>query len=256
MGALRLKNGNTTIDPRLDRVPQFDERSREYPIRALVAERAPLRSAGWACPGWLDQGREGACVGFAWSHELIATPVQVPGVDDGFARTVYREAQRLDEWPGEDYDGTSVLAGAKAIAARGYMEEYRWAFGVDDVLRTLGYFGPVVIGVKWYDSMMEPAPNGLLEVSEGGSGGHAILVRGVSLKARLNGHNGTIPVVRLRNSWGRDWGVDGDCYLRVTDLEKLLDDDGEACVPVTRTAGPLRAPEADLDLLRETGEVD
>ncbi|MCL7427128.1 hypothetical protein [Streptomyces sp. YS415] len=256
MGALRLKNGHTTIDPRLDRVEQFDERSKEYPIRTLVTERAPLRSAGWACPGWLDQGREGACVGFAWSHELIATPVQVPGVDDSFAREVYREAQRLDEWPGENYDGTSVLAGAKAIVARGYMEEYRWAFGVDDVLRTLGYFGPVVIGVKWHDSMMEPAPNGLLEVSEGGSGGHAILVRGVSLRARLGGHNGTMPVVRLRNSWGRDWGVDGDCYLRVTDLEKLLKEAGEACVPVTRNSTLLRAPEADPDLLRQTGEIE
>jgi hypothetical protein len=256
MGVLSLKNGYATIDPRLDRVPQFDERSKEYPIRTLVAERAPLRSAGWACPDWLDQGREGACVGFAWSHELIATPVQVPGVNDSFAREVYREAQRLDEWPGENYDGTSVLAGAKAIVARGYMEEYRWAFGVDDVLRTLGYFGPVVIGVKWYNSMMEPAPNGLLEVSEGDFGGHAILVRGVSLRARLDGHNGTMPVVRLRNSWGRDWGVDGDCYLRVTDLEKLLDDGGEACVPVTRKSSPLRAPEADPDLLRQTGEIE
>ncbi|MGP3979837.1 hypothetical protein [Streptomyces sp. KR80] len=255
MGALRLKNGNTTIDPRLDRIPEFDERSKDYPIRMLVTERAPLRSAGWACPSWLNQGHEGACVGFAWSHELIATPVQVPGVNDSFAREVYKDARRLDEWPGENYSGTSVLAGAKAVVARGYMEEYRWAFGVDDVLRTLGYFGPVVIGVKWYDSMFEPAPNGLLEVLPGEFGGHAILVRGVSLKARLDGQGGTMPVVRLRNSWGRDWGVDGDCYLRVEDLEKLLKDEGEACVPVTRKSGPLSAPEADLDLLRDTGEV-
>ncbi|WP_407555249.1 hypothetical protein QOM21_35740 [Streptomyces sp. Pv4-95] len=256
MAGNRLKNGNTTIDRRLDRIPQFDERSRNFPIREMVTERAPLRSAGWACPSWLDQGNEGACVGFAWSHELIATPVEVPGVNDSFARGVYREAQKVDEWPGEDYDGTSVLAGAKAVSARGYMDEYRWAFGVDDVLRTLGYFGPVVIGIKWYNSMFQPAPNGLLEVSPGDFGGHAILVRGVSLKARLNGSRGTTPVVRLRNSWGRDWGVDGDCYLRVEDLEKLLKDDGEACVPVERKASSSRAPHVDSELLRESGEID
>ncbi|MEU0664338.1 hypothetical protein [Streptomyces lavendulocolor] len=255
MDPLRLKNGKTTIDPRLDRVPEFDMRSKEYPIRTLVTERAPLRSAGWACPDWLDQGREGACVGFAWSHELIAAPVQVPAINNSFARGVYQEAQRLDEWPGENYSGTSVLAGAKAIAARGYMEEYRWAFGVDDVLRTLGYFGPVVIGIKWYESMFDPAPNGLLEVSPGEFGGHAILVRGVSLRARLDGQGGTMPVVRLRNSWGRDWGVDGDCYLRIEDLDNLLRDEGEACVPVTRKPGPLVAPEADSSFLRDTGEL-
>ncbi|KAF4406597.1 MULTISPECIES: hypothetical protein [Streptomyces] len=255
METLRLKNGNTTIDPRLDRVPQFDERSREYPIRALVTERAPLRSAGWACPVWLDQGREGACVGFSWSHELIATPVPVDEADNAFARDVYREARQVDDWPGEEYEGTSVLAGAKAVVNRGYMEEYRWAFGIDDVLRTLGYFGPVVIGVKWYDSMFRPAPNGLLEVSPGDFGGHAILVRGVSLKARLAGHSGTVPVVRLRNSWGRKWGVDGDCYMRVEDLDALLRDGGEACVPVVRKTGPLNSPRTDPGLLRESGEI-
>ncbi|MBT2451265.1 hypothetical protein J7F03_30190, partial [Streptomyces sp. ISL-43] len=130
MATYRLKNGHTTIDPRLDRIPQPDERNNNYPIRELVTEQASLRSAGWACSSWLDQGNEGACVGFAWSHELIATPVKVKKVDASFARTIYHEAQGLDDWPGEAYSGTSVLAGAKAVAARGYMEEYRWAFGV------------------------------------------------------------------------------------------------------------------------------
>jgi hypothetical protein len=63
----------------------------------------------------LDQGKEGACVGFAWSHELAAYPVRVE-VDDEFARSkIYAEAQKIDEWPGEAYHGTSVLAGAKVV---------------------------------------------------------------------------------------------------------------------------------------------
>ena len=254
MAEVQLKGGNSTSDPRLDRIAEFDEKSRDYPIRALVTEQAPLRSHGWACPAWLDQGQEGACVGFSWTHELCAYPVAVKGLDNEFARGVYKQAQTLDEWPGEDYEGTSVLAGAKAVQAEGYMGEYRWAFGVDDALRALGYQGPVVVGIPWYESMFQPRPSGLVEVSPGGGGGHAILVRGVSLKARLKGEGGPMPVVRLRNSWGKDWGVTGDCYIRVEDFDSLLKDQGDCCVPVVREDRP--APKPDEAFLRETGEQD
>jgi len=41
MPTIRLKNNNTATDPRLGRIPEFDKRSLEYPIRALVlAEQA------------------------------------------------------------------------------------------------------------------------------------------------------------------------------------------------------------------------
>lgn len=254
MPEVELKNGFKTEDPRLDRLPEFDERSRNYPIRALVTEEAPLRSRGWACPTWLDQGQEGACVGFSWSHELCAWPVAVKGISDDFARGIYKEAQKSDEWPGEDYEGTSVLAGAKTVAGKGYMDEYRWAFGVDDALRALGYQGPVVVGIPWYQSMFEPRPSGLVEVTPGGGGGHAILVRGVSLKARLKGEPGPMPVVRLRNSWGKSWGVDGDCYIKVEDFASLLEAEGDCCVPVVRRDAP--APKHDEDFLRESGEEE
>ncbi len=252
MTEIKLKGGHTTTDPRLDRIPEFDERSRQFPIRALVTEQAPLRSRGWSCPAWLNQRREGACVGFAWSHELSAYPVAVPGISDEFARGIYREAQKLDQWPGETYSGTSVLAGAKAISAAGYMDEYRWAFGVDDALRAVGYQGPVVVGIRWYDSMFETRPSGLIEVTPGGGGGHAILVRGVSLKARLKGERKPMAVVRLRNSWGRNWGVEGDCYIRVEDFSSLLEAQGDCCVPVVRKHAP--GPRVDEEFLRETGE--
>ena len=57
-----------------DRLVQFDERSRAFPIRALIDADAKPRSYTWQCPVWLDQGTEGACVGFGVSHEAAARP--------------------------------------------------------------------------------------------------------------------------------------------------------------------------------------
>lgn len=206
-----------------DRAPRFDVRSRSFPISALVGA-APLRSYTWSIDVQLDQGAEGACVGFGWAHELAARPAVVPVTND-VARSIYREARQLDEWPGEDYDGSSVLGGAKAVARRGFMAEYRWAFSTEDVLRTLGHRGPVVCGTWWYRGMVEPNSAGRVEMTGEIVGGHCWLARGVNVKRGL---------VLCRNSWGAEWGHFGDFTLTFDQLDALLSDEGEACVPVGR----------------------
>ncbi len=135
---MRLRGGFETSDPRLDRVVEFDERSRGYPIRMLIAARKP-RSYTWKIPVRLNQKSEGACCGFGWAAELAGRPLMVPNVDNELARAIYREAQRLDAWPGEAYGGTSVIAAAKAVRARGHIKEFRWAFGLEDLVLALGY---------------------------------------------------------------------------------------------------------------------
>ena len=233
-----------TSDPRLDRRPEFDPRSRGFPIRSLLTitqQEVPPRSYTWSLPAPmppmpadtypLDQGSEGACVGFSWSHELAFRPRPIPGVTDLVAQGIYHEAQRVDEWPGEDYDGTSVLAGAKVVAARGLMSEYRWAFGLDDVVRTVAYKGPVVLGINWYTGMMRPDGDGRIRPTGELEGGHAILL------PRITGERYTVVAERRRaylyNSWGRfngwPWG-----WLSWDDLARLLAEQGEACIPVTR----------------------
>jgi hypothetical protein len=215
----------------LGRIPQFDERSRAFPIRALVAAKAP-RSYSWSCGAVLDQGAQGSCVGHAWAHELIARPVVVPGIDHASAVQLYYAAQGLDDQPGGEYpgasphyEGTSVLAGAKAVQNAGYLTEYRWAFGLDDLVLALGYHGPAVLGIDWHNDMFDPDASGLLHVGGGIAGGHAILANGVSIRKRL---------VRLHNSWGSNWALNGEAYIGFDDLAALLDAQGEACVPVQR----------------------
>jgi len=209
-------------------------------------EERPFRSYSWRCNAWNDQGTEGACVGFAWSHELAARPAEYPA-DEKLAVQIYNRAKQLDPWEGEDYDGTSVLAGAKAVQelvndkGKSLVQEYRWAFGVEDVLRVLGYRGPLVLGVNWHEGMWEPDANGFIEPTGNIVGGHAILARAVKIvwrnghgPANLNNLDTEKSYVTLRNSWGRDWGIGGDCRISVLDLHYLLRNDGEACIPVTR----------------------
>lgn len=208
----------------LDRRVSFDERSRGYPIRTLVPKTP--RSYTWRVGESLDQGAEGACVGFAWAHELAARPSVIDMVTEEFARTrIYNEAKKLDTWPGEDYDGTSVIAGAKAVKQLGAIREYRWAFGLEDLRLAVGHAGPVVLGVNWYEGMWDTDENGFIHASGAELGGHAIVCFGVNQPQKY---------FRLLNSWGPTWGQNGSCKVSFEDMDKLLRADGEACIPVGR----------------------
>jgi hypothetical protein len=170
----------------------------------------------------LDQGTEGACTGFGMAHVLSSTPRRVHGLTAGIAQGIYHQARREDEWEGEDYDGSSVLAAIKAGKELGWYSEYRWAFGLDDVILAIGYRGPVVLGVNWYTGMMQPDRDWYLRVTGIVEGGHAILANQVNVRDRWVG---------LRNSWG------GACNGRITfdDLDRLLHEQGEAVIPTKRT---------------------
>lgn len=213
----------------LGRVEQFDDRSRNYPVRALIPATATPRSYTWSCETVLNQGNEGTCVGHAWAHEIAARPVRWP-VNRFQARLIYREACLIDPWSQNDAPdwnfGTSVLAGAKTATQLGHYNEYRWAFGLDDLCLALGYKGPAVLGISWYSSMFDPDANGLLHISGSVAGGHAILANGISISKR---------VIRLHNSWGNDWGFNGEAFISFDDLGRLLREGGEACIPVIRT---------------------
>ena len=78
--------------------------------------------------------------------------------------------------------------------------------------------------------MANPDPEGRIKPHGDVLGGHAILAYKVQVptKRRAGGR------VWLWNSWGRNWGIDGSCWLSWDDLERLLHEQGEACVPLKR----------------------
>lgn len=203
----------------------FDDRSRAYPIRPMLSPVTAV-SKRWDCYSRLDQDGVGACVGFGWAQELAADPVSVRNVTNDLGFKIYREAQKIDEWPGEAYEGTSVLAGAKVVKSMGYMDEYRWAFGVQDVVDTLSQKGPVVFGVPWYQSMFTPQADGRLVISGVANSGHAFI------GDELDVQRGRIWML---NNWTRNWGIDGRAWMHLEDWDKLLRQGGQACVPVKRS---------------------
>ncbi len=234
--AYKLRDGAETQDPRLDRLVQFDERSRDFPISAVIPPTI-TRGRSWYVQPRLDQGQEGACVGFGVSHELAGWPAPVRGIDDAFAQEIYREAQKIDPWPGEEYSGTSVLAGVKIAQQRGYFGTYRWCFSVEDILRALAHEGPVVVGTVWKDGMYQPDSSGLIRPGGGEVvGGHCYLIRGFALDPSRGNWPVSLkePTFRIRNSWGGDWGRAGDAFITVADYERYLMPDSDAAVFVDR----------------------
>lgn len=254
----QFKDGSDVGDPRLARLQQFDERSRGYAIRETVPQRP--RSYTWRLtkPFVLDQGREGACVGFAVANELLARPAEVRFGSEHNARRfarekVYWEAQKIDPWPGGaypgaslHYEGTSILAGVKIAQRLGYFKQYRWAFSLKDLVLGLGHNGPAVLGVNWYDSMYRPDGKHFIRPQGTIVGGHAILARAVKLvwkdhqfvwwKRTWDDVDLDASYVTLRNSWGPMYGKHGDCYMTLRDLEELLSQRGEAVFFVERTS--------------------
>ena len=175
---------------------------------------------------WLDQGETSTCVGHSIAHFAADGPTINKFVDPF---VLYRLAQSMDEWPGEEplYFGTSVRAGIKAYASLypGVVDSYVWTQSVAEVERCLLSTGPVLLGTIWHESMFETDEDGFIIVDRSSEivGGHAYIA---------NGRNSKEKKTRLKNSWGREWGVEGRAWIRDEDLEYLLAEDGECALVI------------------------
>jgi hypothetical protein len=224
-------------DKGLGRLPAPDPNDAKFPltagldplIRAMLA--APVDATGLVLPKqkyWttgpnLDQGSTPQCVEFSWTQNLLSSPLrQKPKFTRG---QLYHAAQKIDEWPGENYDGTSVRAGVKVLQQWGYIEQYLWANKLEEVKVWILTKGPVVFGTNWYEGMFDTDENGYLNLTGPIVGGHAFLCVGYSTVHKA---------FRFMNSWGRAWGQLGRFWLREADVERLMWEDGEVCTAVEK----------------------
>lgn len=145
--------GNYKLDARPDRI---DLRDREYqpPLRSLPPEFPPAGdverfvdlytgAGGTYGDGLiLDQGQEGACTGFGlaatinyllWRQALYDGEGSSPGDAGSWPpmvseRMLYHLARFYDEWPGEDYEGSSCRGAVKAWHKHGVCSNRLWPY--------------------------------------------------------------------------------------------------------------------------------
>lgn len=208
----------------LGRLSSKDERDHKYLLKKK-ASALNRTNRYWTAKPALDQLDTSECVGYSGYQWLTSFPVKnVPPFNPTY---LYHQAQRNDEWPGEDYEGSSVRGLFKALKSIGYVNEYRWAFDVETVVSHLLTVGPVVIGTVWTTGMFMADRDGFIDDIGGDVvGGHAYVLIGANRK-KLS-RNGT-GAVRILNSWGTSWEDSGRAWLSFTALKWLLDQDGEAC---------------------------
>lgn len=249
--------------PHFGRLNLFDDRSLDHSIRrsrltlwrSLVAR---VRTRVHYRPWWIgNQGGSSQCGGYSLLHSWEAGKGHARGTGKplhGIKRpiltpeTIYRRAQEIDPWPGSEllapfYEGTSGTACAQAAKEFGLITGYDWEFSDIEVAERAIFTGPLIFGIDWLAGMMlDGAPRKRWEdavvINSGPRiGGHLIAAIGFD-KRRVGAE------WELLNSWGRDWGLDGRCFIGRDDLGALLANEGECLM--------LRESE-DVDLAQTFG---
>lgn len=182
----------------------------------------------------LDQGQEGACTGFGLTAVINLLNLR-RGTGDfkASARMLYEMAKKHDEWPGEDYAGSSCRGAIRGWNNMGVCSDKGWPYvagGADERLtierarearqNTLGAYyrlrpeitdyhaainetGAVYVSASVHRGWTAPQSadgNELPRIKSGlkPSGGHAFAIVGYVSDGFI-----------VQNSWGPDWGQDG-----------------------------------------------
>ena len=197
----------------------------------------------------LDQGQEGACTGFALAatinkltQDRLAADARLSQSDGASARMLYEMARRYDEWPGEDYSGSSVRGAIRGFYHNGVCSWDDWPYRMGrrrEVLTveranaarqtTLGAYyrlrpvlneyhaaltetGVIVCSARVHNGWRRPR-NGEIVPDDRALGGHAFAIVGYDRRGFL-----------IQNSWGPGWGRNGIALWRYEDwIETVMD---------------------------------
>ncbi len=210
-------------------VPSLIEVPTHIPLGDYLEHSVPI----------LDQGTEGACTGFGLAtvaNYLLLRRRIIPDKIPVSPRMCYELARRYDEWPGEDYSGSSARGAMKGWHKHGICAESEWPFEApnDDGLseirsagarrRPLGAYFRVnhkdvvamhsaiaEVGILYATCVVHSGwqnvdANGIIEQSEGILGGHAFAIVAYDEEGFW-----------IQNSWGSSWGRRGFARISYDD---------------------------------------
>lgn len=130
-----------------------------------------------------------------------ATHPSTPTTLDRLLTLGYDYAQRVDEWQGEAYEGTSGRAAAQFFRALGLWNSFWWTNSAEEDVDYLLRYGPLGAGSDWFTGMDKPDKNGYLRPEGTWRGGHEWTIDGVKLdkpgRPDLDGD------LRMHQSWGK-----------------------------------------------------
>lgn len=217
-------------DPRDRRFTLTPDRLKAIP--RAIEPGVKLRTQPWRRGPVLDQGNTSECTVFAAAGFLQCAP-QLHRVGLGWDRErftdFYNAAQKVDEWPGENYDGTSERAVMKVLQDAGLIGEYLWVADEDIAREYLITRGTLTLGSDWFDSMFTPSAKGAYVEPDGlVVGGHETVVRWY----HGPNHYRFPDSYELINSWGENWGDRGLFRMKADAFRYLfLQLNGDLCSP-------------------------
>ena len=191
----------------------------------------------------LDQKREGACTGFGLAavvnllNQARDSRVRVS------ARMLYEMARKHDEWPGEEYAGSSCRGAIKGFSNMGVCRDSYWPYidgkpgnlsvkaAKDARSNTIGAYyrlnhrisdfhaaineaGAIFCSANVHQGWGSSAiKQGMIPLRDKRTGGHAFALVGYNSKGFW-----------VQNSWGKSWGQGGTALWTYEDwYENLID---------------------------------
>jgi Papain family cysteine protease len=211
-----------------------DQRDAAYPMATLLpGQRSARPYRYWQEAWWGNQGQTPECTAYAGTSWLTDGPVLNESFID--PNDLYLEEKKIDGLP-LGSEGSTVRACMQVLQGKGFVANYYWATGIDDVITAVLDSGPVDVGTNWYESFFDPTSEFELVIDETKispetgkpvAGGHSYLLNGIDMRSD---HRLGKPHFRMKNSWGRDWGNKGVAYISFDTMSRLLAEQGEASI--------------------------
>lgn len=194
-------------------------------------------------PVVLDQGVEGACTGFGLAAVINYLNQKRNSRVRVSPRMLYEMARKYDEWPGEEYSGSSCRGAIKGFASMGVCRASYWPYTTgkpgtltvkaakDARANTIGAYYRLQPRISDFHAALNEAGaifcsanvhkgwgnrairNGVIPHRTGVTGGHAFALVGYTSKGFW-----------VQNSWGKSWGQGGLALWSYEDwYENLVD---------------------------------